>query len=155
MKLNEVLNIRTSELLCEMSEEEARIAAITIDNALRTHLKLRFDPSGHFGERTVPKYAYNKNGDRILIGNARENDVTKEELYDTIEKMIRKHKKNILRFRPKRKEVEFCLRNSYNQVNLAFKVAFQEKVEFPLFRPITLKRKKNFICRYGDVVLDV
>jgi len=158
MKLNDILE---TQFLIEMPREDALEAQKVLDSVLKKYMGLSFDLSYHFNQRVLDKGE--KSNKKFVTpeyqeSHGRESDVTKEELYKLFHKLItdKKSRGKILGAKQFGKEIEGIITDSSSDVNVVFKVAYQNRDKFPLFRVITLKRGKKFESRRpGDMRLYV
>jgi hypothetical protein len=152
MKLNEIFD--EQQFLIEMPYEDAKEAAMVLKSVFKKYMGLTFDMSQHLRNRVLDKgeSGRKEHGDNLAKDHDRESDVTKQELYGIFNKMI-KNKKirgQILGAKQKGREFEATITDNDTDENVAFKVAYQNRDKFPLFRMITLKRKKNFKAYASD-----
>jgi hypothetical protein len=158
MKLNEILN---EEILLEMPREDLIEAQKVLDAVFKKYLSLSFDLSYHFNQRVLDK---GEKSNKLYTtpefqkSKGRGWDITKKELYGVFHKLIadKKQRGKLLGAKQFGKEVEGVIRDAATKINIVFKVAYQERTRFPLFRIITIKRDEDFTSkRHGDMILDL
>lgn len=150
MRLHEIfLSGDQQQFLIEMPYEDAKEAQRVLQNVFKKYMGLRFDMSQHMKNRVLTKGEKGRKehgAHAVDRDHDRESDVTKNELYSVFSKLIQnpKHRGKILGAKQHGKEFEATVTDTDTDVNVAFKVAYQYRDESPLFRVITIKRKKNF-----------
>ena len=87
--------------------------------------------------------------DRAITQHAREAYVTKEEVIDTLSKLINTKKGKIMGAKQKGKEYEAVVTNKENDLNIVFAIDFGNRGDRHLFKVLTMMKKKNFKA-YGD-----
>lgn len=148
MKLKDIL---VETILLEMPEEDAIELDRVLTHFFKSNFGWDFDSGTHFKNRVVPRGSgirreYDSNQ------SDREKNTTKEEVYDTIFKLFsnKKYRGIILGARQHGREFMATVTNKSNNVNIAFKVAYQNKNRPPLFKIIMILRAKNFVSRRLD-----
>jgi hypothetical protein len=161
MKLTELfLSNSDEQLLIEMPYEEAKVVQYVMNHVMRKYMKLSFDMSGHMEKRVLPYEDERRKQlkhDDVEKDKPREEDITKEELFTIFNKVVKndENRQKILKHRGKGKEIEGTIKDHETNINIVFKVAYQHKTQFPVFRIITLMRKKGFVPKRGDIVINV
>lgn len=143
------------EYLIEMPDEDAKEAQQVLQSVFQKYMGLRFDMSQHMKNRVLDTGAQGRKehgAHAVKKDHNRDSDVTKQELYSIFNKMI-KNKKirgKVLGAKQNGKEYEATITDNDTDVNVAFKVAYQHRDKFPLFRIITIIRKKGFKGKSSD-----
>lgn len=145
MRINEILTVDDgAQLLIEMPAEEARIAQMVLKSVFKKHMGLTFDMSKHYDDRVLDKGE--SRGSNVQEDDPREGDVTKEELFSLFGKLLRnkEYKNKMLGAKQFGREFVATAYDEDTGVNVAFKIAYQYRDKFPIFRVITIHRKKGF-----------
>ena len=160
MRIDEIFSDE-QQFLIEMPREDAIEAQRVLDSVFKRYMGLSFDMSYHFNKRTMDKGERSNTAGfkkEVQDKHGRDSDISKDELYTLFDKWInnKKYRGKVLGAKQFGREIEGIIRDMESKVNVVFKIAYQNKGEFPLFRIITLKRDTNFKSRrQGDVVFDV
>jgi hypothetical protein len=127
-----------------MPAEEARIAQMVLSSVFKKHMGLTFDMSDHYDKRVLNKGE--RRGTSVQYEDPREGDVTKEELFSLFNKLLRnkEYKEKMLGAKKYGKEFVASVLDKETEVNVVFKIAYQYRDKFPIFRIITIHRKKDF-----------
>lgn len=128
MKLYEVLN---NKLLLEMPQEDLEEAEMVLKYLFMKHMNLKFTFKRHINDRTVSP-------------DAREKNVTKEEVIDILVKLIKRHKGKILGAKQRGQEYEATVFDKDRGINIMFAIDFGNKSKHNLFKVISIIKKKGF-----------
>lgn len=156
MRLDEIFSFEDEQqFLIEMPYEDAVEAQRVLQDVFKKYMGLRFDMSQHMKNRVLDKGEQGRKehgAHAVQKDHDRESDVKKEELYSIFSKLIKnaKHRGKILGAKQNGREYEATVTDNDTNVNVAFKVAYQHRDKFPLFRVITILRKKNFKSYASD-----
>ena len=162
MKLTELFLCESDDqLLIEMPYEEAVIAQRVLSSVFRKYMKLTFDMSQHMKNRVLNpgEKGRKEHGEHARDkDHNREDDVTKEELFGLFNKILKdpRHRREILKRKQDGREIEGVIRDHDTNVNVVFKVAYQYRHKFPVFKIVTIMRNPNFkSIKDGDLIFDV
>lgn len=152
MKLNDILEPKNSYILTEMPYEDAKEIEHVLKHVLKQHLNLTFDSSGHFIGRIVPNDeipSHRVSREMRSKNLFRERDVSKEDFYSTFKKFIRQHGRSVMGEKQFGKELEGTIMDSDNNLNIGFKINYQFRDRFPLFRIVTVHKRRGFQALRG------
>lgn len=130
MRLNEILN-PDLPILLEMPEEDLRDAENVMKRRVMDQMGLNFVFREHVK-------------DRLTSANARDQYVSKEEIVDTLTKLINTKKGKIMGAKQLGKEYEAVVTNNDTDLNIAFAIDFGNRGARNLLKIITVMKKKNF-----------
>lgn len=139
-------------LITEMPRDEYIVAFRVLSSVFEKYLKFRFDMSQHYSNRVLDRgeVGRKEHADAsVKRDQDRERDVTKEELLYLFGKFLKnpEYRKDLLSYKPKGKEVEGIITDNETNINVIFKVAYQFRDKMPLFRVVSIMRRKNFKSR--------
>ena len=135
MKIQELFE-QDETILLEMPEEDLIKAEQILKHKLMRDMGLNFIFRNHVKDRAVAQ-------------GSREQYVTKEEVVDTLSKLVDTKKGKIMGDKQKGKEYEAVVTNKENDLNIIFAIDFGNRGNRHLFKVLTMMKKKNFKA-YGD-----
>lgn len=141
MKLQE---LSKNKLITEMPNEEFREISLVLKHIFQKYMNLNFEFSDHAKNRIIDNSV-----------ESRDVDISKTELYQMLVELIKRYRDDILSRKNKNKEFIAVATNRSNNINLVFKIDFQNKKKTNIFRLITIMRKQGFVSREMDRVFYV
>jgi hypothetical protein len=144
MKLSDIIN--SYNLITEMPRSDIKEATMILKHIFMKHMGLIFEFSDHAKDHLLSDF------DTQYTEKGRESDITKEDIYYILKELIKRYKDNILNYQNNKKEFLGVIINKSNNINIVFKIDFQNKKKHNIIRIITIMRKKGFVSKEIDRV---